>query len=290
MNELVQLVALGITLGAIYAMVGVGFVIINNVTGIINFAQGEYLMVGAMTATTLTAAGWPLPAVFVAATLTAAVLGGLLERVTIRLAGDASIETKILITIGTAVALSGLGLLIWGVNPRRYAPFTSGPPLELAGATVSRQSVWVLIFALAVSGALWWFFQRSTPGKAMKACAMNPQAARLQAISPSRMSLYAFVLSTGIAGAAGVVLVPVTSASYAMGLPLALKGFTAAVIGGLYSPAGAIAGGVLLGLAESLASGYLTSALKDGLAFAVLFAVLVARPGGLLGRGAVSRV
>lgn len=290
MNELVQLVALGITLGAIYAMVGVGFVIINNVTGIINFAQGEYLMVGAMTGTTLHAMGWPLPAILVGGTLAAGLLGGVLERLTIRLSGDASIETKILITIGTAVALSGLGLLVWGVNPRRYEPFTAGPPLQVAGAAISRQSLWVIAFAVVVSAGLWWFFRRSTAGKAMQACAMNPEAARLQAISPSGMSLNAFVLSTAIAGAAGVVLVPVTSASYDMGLPLALKGFTAAVIGGLFSPAGAIAGGVLLGLAESLASGYVTSALKDGLAFAVLFAVLIVRPGGLLGRGAVSRV
>lgn len=290
MNELLQLLTLGITLGAIYAMVGVGFVIINNVTGIINFAQGEYLMVGAMTATTLVAAGLALPAVFVLVTLLTALLGALLERATIRVARGASIETLILITIGTSIVMSGLGLLIWGVNPRRYGPFTEGPPLRLLGASVSRQSFWILALTVVVAVGLWWFFTRSTPGKAMRACAMNAEAARLQGISPSRMSLAAFALSTGIAGGAGMVLVPITSASYAMGLPLALKGFTAAVIGGLVSPLGAIAGGVLLGVAESLASGYLTSGLKDGIAFAVLFAVLVLRPEGLLGGAQVRRV
>lgn len=290
MSELAQLVVLGVTLGAIYAMVGVGFVIINNVTGIINFAQGEYLMVGAMTATTLTLAGVPLPLVFLIATALTALLGALLERLTIRLAGGASIATLILITIGTSITMSGLALLIWGVNPRRYAPFMSGPPVRFAGSAISRQSLWVLAFVAVVSLALWWFFSRSVVGKAMRACAMNPLAARLQGISPPRMSTGAFALSTGIAGAAGVVLVPITSASYDMGLPLALKGFTAAVIGGLASPLGAIAGGFLLGIAESLASGYITSGLKDGLAFAVLFVVLIVRPQGLLGGVALERV
>ncbi|MDQ3431400.1 MAG: branched-chain amino acid ABC transporter permease [Actinomycetota bacterium] len=290
MSDLTQLLAIGVTLGAIYAMVGVGFVIINNVTGIINFAQGEYLMVGAMTATTLVAAGWPLLAAFSAATLLSALLGGLLERVTIRLAHGASVETLILITIGTSITMSGVALLVWGVNPRRYGAFTEGPPVRVAGAAISRQSLWVLAFTALVAGGLWWFFERTTSGKAMRACAMNPEAARLQGISPSRRSPASFVLSTGIAGAAGVVLVPITSASYDMGLPLALKGFTAAVIGGLVSPLGAIAGGFLLGVAESLASGYVASGLKDGIAFAVLFAVLVLRPQGLLGRRLVSRV
>jgi len=290
MSELLQLVVLGVTVGAIYAMVGVGFVIINNVTGIINFTQGEYLMVSAMTATTLTLLEMPLPVTFVAVTALAAALGALLERTTIAVARGADIATLILITIGTSIAMSGIGLLIWGVDPRRYPPFTAGPPVRLGTAVISRQSLWVLAFVAVVSVALWLFFSRSLAGKAMRACAMNPVAARLQGISPRRMSTGAFALSTGIAGAAGVVLVPLTSASYNMGLPLALKGFTAAVIGGLASPLGAIAGGFLLGIAESLVSGYITSGLKEGLAFAVLFGVLVVRPRGLLGARATERV
>jgi branched-chain amino acid transport system permease protein len=289
-NEFLQLVALGVTVGAIYAMVGVGFVIINNVTGIINFAQGEYLMVSAMTATTLTAMGVPLPITFVAVTSMAAALGALLQRLTIAAARGADIATLILITIGTSVCLSGIGLLIWGVDPRRYQPFTPGPPARLLGVVVSRQSLWVLAFVVVVSLGLWWFFSRSIVGKAMRACAMDPDAARLQGISPRRLSTGAFALATGIAGAAGFVLVPITSASYGMGLPLALKGFTAAVIGGLGSPIGAIAGGFMLGIAESLASGYVASGLKDGLAFAVLFLVLVVRPHGLIRTAVTERV
>jgi len=265
-------------------------VIINNVTGIINFAQGEYLMIGAMTATTLLATGWPLWAVFIVSTLLAAGLGAALHRVTIDLARTATIETLILITIGTSIAIQGFGLLIWGADPRRYGPFTSGSPVDVGGVTVSRQSLWVLGLVVLVAAGLWWFFERSVPGKAMRACVMDPTSARLQGISPRRMGTYSFALATGIAGAAGVFLVPITSASYDMGLPLALKGFVAAVIGGLVSPPGAIAGGFLVGVAESLATGYLSSALKDGIAFAILFAVLVLRPQGLLGRRAEARV
>ena len=163
--------------------------------------------------------------------------------------------------------------------------------MPVLGAAVSRQSVWAIGFAVLVGVLLWWLLTRTRRGRRRcSAAQMAPEAARLQGISPSLMSLGAFALATAIAGAAGVVLVPITSASYAMGLPLALKGFTAAVIGGLGSPLGAIAGGLLLGIAEQLASGYLASGLKDGLAFAFLFVVLIARPQGLLGARAASRV
>jgi branched-chain amino acid transport system permease protein len=288
--ELLQSLVTGLTLGAMYAMVGVGFVLIYNVTGIINFAQGEYLMLGAMTAVTLVAAGVGLPLAFLAAVGVAAAVGGVVERVAIRPARGASIETLILITIGVSITLNGVALLVWGVNPRRYGPFTASPPVELAGAALSRQSVWVFAFTALVAGALWWFLERTTSGKAMRACAMNPEAAMLQGISSSRMSLYAFLLATGIAGATGMVLVPITSASYNMGLPLALRGFTAAVIGGLVSPLGAIAGGLLLGVAEASAARFVSSGLKDAIAFAVLFAVLVLRPQGLLRLRLASRV
>jgi branched-chain amino acid transport system permease protein len=288
--EILQPLASGLTLGAMYAMVAVAFVLVYNVTGVINFATGEYLMIGAMTATTLVAAGLPLLAVFVLGTLAAAAVGAVLERVTIFPARRASILTLILITIGLSIALQGAGLLTWGVNPRRFASFSDGPPFQVLGAGISRQSMWVFAFTLVVAVGLWWFLTRTVLGKAMRACEMNPEAARLQGISSSRMSLYAFSLATGLAGAAGVMLVPLTSASYNMGLPLALKGFIAAVIGGLVSPLGAIAGGLLLGVAEATASTFVSSGLKDAIAFGLLFLVIVARPEGLFGRGQGTRV
>lgn len=290
MAELAPLLATGLTLGAIYAVVGAGFVLIYNVTGIINFAQGEFLMLGALTATTLIAGGTPVPLALLGGTALAASAGLLVERGAIRSARGASVETLILITIGVSFAIRGIALLVWGSSPRRFAPFSAGPPLDVLGAAVPRQSIWVIGFTLLVAALLWLHFTRTVAGKAMRACAMNPDAARLQGISPSRMSAYAFALATGLAGAAGVVLVPITTASYDMGLSLALKGFTAAVIGGLVSPVGAIAGGLMLGVAEAGAARYISSGLKDAIAFGVLFAVLVLRPQGLLAGAAGNRV
>lgn len=289
MFDVLQPAATGVSLGAMYALTGVAFVLVYNVTGVINFATGEYVMIGAMVATTAVAAGWPRPAVFVVATLAAAAVGSIAERVTIRPLRSTSVLTLILVTIGVSIALQGIALLTWGVSPRRYGPFTAGRPFELGGVTISRQSVWVIALTVVIALALWAYF-RTTVGKAMRACAMQPEAARLQGISPSRMSLYAFTIAAGIAGAAGMVFVPITSASYAMGLPLALKGFIAAVIGGLVSPIGAIAGGLMLGIAEAYSARYLSSSLKDAIAFGLLFLVIVARPQGLLALRQAARV
>lgn len=282
MIDILQTSVTGVTLGAMYAMVGVAFVLVYNVTGVINFATGEYVMIGAMVAVSLTALEVPLIVAFIAAVAAAALVGSAAQRLTIHPARHASVLTLILITIGTSIALQGAALLLWGVRPRRYGPFSAGPPFDVLGVAVSRQSLWVLGFAVVVAVGLWWFLSRTIVGKAMRACEMNPEAARLQGISTTRMSLYAFLLATAIAGGAGMVLVPLTSAFYNMGLPLALKGFIAAVVGGLISPLGAILGGVLLGVTEAFAARYVTSGLKDAIAFGLLFLVLVVRPHGLL--------
>jgi branched-chain amino acid transport system permease protein len=284
--DVLPLLASGLSTGAIYAMVGVGFVLIYTVTGVINFAQGEYVTVGALSATSLAAAGAPLVAVFAGAVAIALTVGALAERLTIAPARGASVLTLIILTVGVSITLRGLALLIWGVNPRGYDPFTSGPPVDVLGLPFSRQSLWIIAFALATAALLWLFLARTVPGKAMRACAMNRDAARLQGISPSRMSLAAFALAAAVAGAAGFVFVPVTHAHYEMGLFLAVNGFTAAVIGGLASPLGAVAGGFLLGALEALAAGLVSSSYESIVAFALLFIVLVARPRGVIARPA----
>jgi len=281
-SEFLQFVASGVGQGAIYGLVGVGFVIIYNVTGIINFAQGHYLMLSALAAVSLREAGLPAVPALLLAIVAGALAGVATDRLVINPARRHSTLTLIILTVGVAIAVEGLALLIWGVNPRRYAPFTAGPPLEVGGAALSRQTLWVLAVTVAMALALWWFFQRTVVGKAMQACAMNRDAARLQAINPAQMSLYAFTMAAAVAGVAGVVLVPITSAYYDMGVPFGLKGFTAAVIGGLVSPFGALAGGLLLGVAEAVAVGYVSSAMAEGVAFAVLALILVLRPEGLL--------
>jgi branched-chain amino acid transport system permease protein len=282
--EVVPLLASGLSTGAIYAMVGVGFVLIHNVTGVINLAQGEFVTVGALSATSLVATGAPLVLAFAGAVAVTATVGAFAERLAIAPARGAPVITLIIITLGISITLRGLALLIWGVDPRGYEPFTAGPPVGVLGLEFSRQSLWIIGFALGAAALLWAFLERTVPGRAMRACAMDRDAARLQGISPSRMSLYAFALAAGVAGAAGVVFVPVTHADYEMGLFLAVNGFTAAVVGGLVSPLGAVIGGFLLGALEALAAGLVSSSYESIVAFALLFVLLVARPQGVVTR------
>jgi branched-chain amino acid transport system permease protein len=284
--DVMPLLASGLATGAIYAMVGVGFVLIHDVTGIINFAQGELVMVGALSATSLVATGLPLAVACAGAVAVTAVVGALAERLTIAPARGAPVLTLIIITVGVSITLRGAALLVWGADPRSYEAFTPGAPVDVLGVSFSRQSLWIIGLAVAAAAALWLFLHRTTAGKAMRACAMNRDAARLQGISPSRMSLAAFALAAAIAGVAGVAFVPVTTAQYDMGLFLAVNGFTAAVVGGLASPLGAVAGGFVLGAAEALATGFVSSSYESIVAFVVLFALLVLRPQGLLGRPA----
>jgi branched-chain amino acid transport system permease protein len=255
----------------------------------VNFAQGEFVMLGALSAASLAAADVPLALAGAAAIALTVLAGAAAERLAIAPARGAPALTLIIITVGVSITLRGLALLIWGVNPRSYDPFTAGPPVDLGGFAFGRQSLWIIAFALAAAALLALFLARTVPGKAMRACAMDREAARLQGISPGRMSLYAFALGAAVAGAAGFVFVPVTNAQYDMGLFLSINGFSAAVVGGLASPLGAVAGGFLLGALEALAAGLVSSSHEAIIAFALLFVVLVARPQGIAGAVAARR-
>lgn len=277
MDRALQFILTGLGLGGMYAVVAVGFVLIHNVTRVVNFAQGEFVMLGAMSATTFQRAGLSMPVVVIAATVVAAATGVVVERLTIAPSQQSSSDVRIIITIGTAFLLQGVGLALWGPDPRSFPAFWSGPPISVFGATIARQAVLVIGFAVLVALGLWYFFQRSLIGKAMRAAASDPDAARLQGINPSMMSLLAYGVSAGLAGIAGVMIVPLTSASASMGVPLALKGFIAAVMGGLQSTPNAIVGGFVVGVLESLLGGYVSSVLKNALTFLLLFVLLVIR-------------
>lgn len=287
MSDLAQYLVLGITLGSIYALVALGFVTVFSVTGVINFAQGESVMLGAMLATQLIHDGLPLPVAAVLAVAGAALVGALVHELGLRPAwGRVSALGMIMITIGAATAIRGVALLVWGTDPRPMDPFTAGPPLQIAGAAVARQTIWVVATTAVALAALYLFFQTTALGRALRACAVNPLAARLVGISPRRMALVAFMLSGAVGAIGGVVLAPITFATYDMGLMLGLKGFVGAVLGGLANPLGAVAGGLILGLLEAAATP-ISSSYKDAAAFVVLIVVMVARPSGLFGRAIV---
>jgi branched-chain amino acid transport system permease protein len=282
MDAVAQYVASGLVVGGVYALIGLGFVIVYGVTRIINFAQGEFVMLGALCTVTLTARGLPVAVALAIAVAAVAALGALLEGVAIRPLRRAPGLVVLIVTIGASIALRGAALIVWGTDPFALAPFSSGPPLSVLGAVIVRQGLWVLGVAAAVFAGLWFVFMRTYAGAAIRACALNQRAARLVGIRVDRVFLGAWALSGALGALAGAVVAPITYATYDMGLMLGLKGFVAAVLGGLVSPAGAIAGGFFLGVLESLAAGLVSSGYKDAVAFIVLIAFCLAQVSGWL--------
>jgi len=288
--QLAQYLLSGLTVGAIYALVALGFAIIYNASHVINFAQGEFVMIGGMLSVSLAGAGLPLLLAIPAAVLAAAAVGLALEKFAVEPARGASVVTLIIITIGASILLRGLATLVWDKNLHALKPFSGDQPIALGGATILPQSLWVLGVTLAIVLLLGWFFGRTLLGKALLATSHNPLAAQLCGISVRTVLRVAFGLSAALGAIAGILIAPITLTSWDVGVMLGLKGFAAAILGGLGSGVGAVAGGLLLGIIESLGAGYLSSAYKDAIAFVIILAVLFFMPSGLFGRNSSERV
>ena len=273
----------GLTNGAIYALIALGFGIIFNSTTIINFAQGEFVMLGAMCAISIYHLVPSLPLAFAGGVIIVSLVGLVFERLALRPVGEASPLTLIIITVGAGVFLKGVAMLLWGKESYTLPPFSGEAPLHLGPATLLPQNLWVLGLTLVLVLALEAFFRRTLMGKAMRACAYNLRAARLVGIAASRMVQLSFALSALLGAGAGILIAPLTLGVYDMGTMLGLKGFAAAIIGGLGSLLGGVLGGLLLGLAESFTSGLISSGYRDAVAFLLLLVVLFLRPRGLLG-------
>jgi len=282
-QQWVQFLAGGLTVGAIYALVALGFSIIFNASRVINFAQGEFVMIGGMSAVSLVATGLPMPAAIAGAVVIAGAVGLLLEKFAVERARKADVVTLIIITIGASILLRGVAQLVWDKRIHALPPLSGDRPIEVFGATIVPQSLWVLGVTIAIVGALSWFFGRTRLGKAMLATSYNRLAAQLVGIDVRKVLFASFGLAAALGAVAGVLIAPITFTSYDVGVMLGLKGFAAAILGGLGSFPGAIVGGLVLGLLESLGAGYVSSAYKDVIAFVVILVVLFFRPGGILG-------
>lgn len=296
MVDFLQLAFAGISQGAAYGLVAVGFVVIFKVSGVLNLAQGEFAILGAFTAITATKAGVPLPLAVLLAVIVVGVLAGVLERLTITPAAQrlrdsavSSFVAYIILTLGIGLALRGVAQLAWGSSAQSLSPFTAGT-MDVGGVILRLQNLWVIAITLVVAVALHLFFDRTIMGRAFTACAEQPLAARLVGIPPARMSRLSFVIAGMVAAIGGIAVSPVASTSANSGLLLALKGIVAAALAGFGSIPGAIAGGLVLGGVESLTAGYISSGLKDGLSLLALIALLVLRPQGLFGRLETERV
>ncbi|GAB3774750.1 branched-chain amino acid ABC transporter permease [Ramlibacter monticola] len=285
-----QFVASGLTAGAIYALVALGFTIVFNASGAINFAQGEFVMVGGMSAATLVAAGVSLPLAILLALAAAIVVALVIERVAISPARHAGTVTLIIITIGVSLFLRGLAQLVWGKGVFRLPAFSGEEPIAFAGATLLPQSLWVLGGAALAVIALRFFYGRTLAGKAMLATSFNRLAALLVGINTRAVLFASFGLAAFLGAVAGVLIAPIAFTSYDAGIMLGLKGFAAAMLGGLGSFPGAVLGGLVLGLLEGLGAGFVSSAYKDAIAFVVILGVLFFLPGGFLGARSSDRV
>ncbi|MCL5982421.1 MAG: branched-chain amino acid ABC transporter permease [Firmicutes bacterium] len=281
--SLPQFLLVGLTLGSIYALVAIGFVLIYNVTGVINFTQGEFCMLGAMLSVTFVRQGIHVVPAALLAVAAVVLFGALLERAAINPARKATPLTLIFITLGAATSIRGVALLFFGTEPYTLPIFHNAQPLRLAGATVTWPSLTALAVAIVVVFLLFLLLERTMTGKALRACMVNKLAAQLMGINPQLMSLLAFTLSAAVGAVAGIIITPITLAVYDMGLMLSLKGFIAATLGGLASAPGAIVGGLLLGVLEALGAGYIGSGYKDVAAFLALLVVLFVRPDGIIG-------
>ncbi|MEW6172495.1 MAG: branched-chain amino acid ABC transporter permease [Bacillota bacterium] len=282
-SQYIQYLISGFTLGSIYALIALALVVTFNITGVFNLAIGEFVTIGALTAVSLREAGCPILFAYILAVMLAGLVGALMERTTIHPARKASVLTLIIITIGVSIALRGAALLIWKTHPYTLPSFVNTASINLLGAVIIPQSLFVLGLAVVAVGFLLVFFDFTFFGKAVRAAMMNRTAAQLVGINPGRLSMFAFTFGSIIAALSGIFITPITAATYDMGFTLGLKGFVAAILGGVTNVTGAIIGGLLLGVIEAFAAGTLSTGLKDAIAMIVMIIVLLTRPTGILG-------
>jgi branched-chain amino acid transport system permease protein len=284
--QFVQYLVSGLTQGSVYALVGLGFTMIYAVTRIINFAQGEFVMLGGMLSYVIAVKEHlPVPLALIIAVLAAALTGAVMYILAIRTAKRASVLSLIIITIGAAMFIRGIAGNRLGVFAVRPPTFTGSQSISFLGAFIEPQSFWIIGITLLVTIMLHLFLSYTMAGKSLKACAINPGAASLVGINTKATALTAFVLAAAIGGIGGAVVAPLSMASYNMGVMLGLKGFAAASIGGFTSPIATVIGGIMLGVVESLAVGLnwgpFTSSYKDAIALIVLLLILLIRSGRL---------
>lgn len=290
MSELLQFLLSGVTVGAVYALVALGFTIIYNASDVVNFAQGEFVMLGGMITVMAYTAGAPLPLAALAAVVATAAIGVAMNKLAIEPARGAPVVSLVIITIGASIFMRGAAQLVFGKQIHTFPAFSGDDPIRIFGATILPQSLWVIAGSVAVFIGLWMFFTRTLLGRAVLATSNNRLAAQLVGINTPFVMTLSFAMSAGIGALAGVLVTPITMTSYDVGLVFALKGFAAAMLGGMGNPKGALVGGFLLGVLEGLTAGYISSQYKDAAAFIVILAVLFFMPQGLFGRSSTDRV
>jgi len=290
MAELLQFVFSGLTVGAIYALVALGFTLIYKASDIINFAQGEFVMLGGMITVFAALAGMPLPVAALLAVVATTAIGLALHRFAVAPARGATPVALIMITIGASIFLRGVAQIVFDKRFHSLPSLFGGDPIKFGGAAILPQSLVVLASATVIVVVLWLFIDRTMLGKAVIATAANRLAARLIGVDTRSIVDFSFAVSAAIGAIAGILITPIALTSYDAGTLLALKGFAAAMLGGIGSAPGAVVGGLMIGMIEALTAGYISSNYKDAVAFLIILVVLIFIPQGLFGRAKVERV
>lgn len=289
MTDFLQLTLAGLSQGSVYALLAVGLIAVYTVRHVINIAQGDYGMLAGLGAIWMTAAGMPLMIAILIAIVSVALVSVAVDRLILARVKNLTTLVSIILTLGVSTLLQSIMLLVWGPEATGLARFP-GENFSLSGVSIRSQDLWMLGALVVVGGAILLFYEKTRWGKALRACAEQPVAARIVGISPVMAAVIAFAIA-GVAGAvAGVVSSPVALSIWSGGLLLGLKGFVAAVLGGLSSFRAAIIGALLLGMLEAYVSAYIASGLRDAVAFFILILVLIIRPAGLLIRSVPVRV
>ena len=283
MSELLQFVIAGLKSGAIYALVALGFTIVYASTGAINFAQGEFYMLGGMLGVWFVSLGLPVWLAALLAIVAVAAIGAAFELLAVKPIADGDPLRIIMVTIGGSVVLRQISLHLFGPDELPLPPFTQGPSFKALGAAVERQTLWVWVLTALAVAALVLLYRRSAFGRAMRATSIQRDAARLVGIDAGGMVTASFALAAGLGALAGLAVAPLTQTAFDVGAGIGVKGFAAAILGGLGNPVAAVGGGLVLGLLESMTAGYLNPLYKDAVALVVLLGVLFLRPQGLLG-------
>ena len=281
----------GVLQGRVFAIVALGLALVYRVTGVINLSQGAFCIVGALTMYTLEQTlGWPAPLAASGAVLGTAVFGTALGAATFVPALARLPHTSMLmLTAGLLTLIEGLVLVVWGSEPYDLPAFSGEAPVDVMGIRVATQGFWIAGTAMLVIVALWYLLSRTMLGKQLRACAENPMAARLMGIDVPRMRLLSFAMAATIGAIGGIVVAPITSLQFDSGQFYTIFGFIAVAIGGMGSFIGAVVGGLLLGVAEQLAAGYVSSLFSNTLAVIVLLVTLLLRPSGLFATGVARR-
>ena len=275
----------GITIGSIYAMVAIGFNIIYNATDVLNFAQGEFVMIGGMAMIMFhNTLGINMALSFFLSVGLVILVGILFERLAINPLKNPSLVTMILITIAVSIILKGLSMVSWGKDSHPLEPFTHAEPIRVGGAVIVPQILWVIGVTAVVVLLLTYFFKFTMAGKALRACAINRNAASCMGINVKMMITLSFAMSAAIGAIAGTIITPITLMEYDRGAMLGIKGFSVATVGGVGNSFGAVVAGLGIGIIESFAAGFISSGYKDAFAFLIMLLVLFVRPAGLLGK------